>query len=165
MPVDDATAPAAAGGAGGDVAGATAVEPQAPPSGMPRWLLLLAGLAAATIAVGGLRAVAWLVAPVFLALVVVIALAPIQSWLRRVGVPSWLATTVLLLLVWSVLLAFVTLLVVSVGQFAALLPDYAGRAEFLIGNVVRDLNDDAQEGFSPLDQAVRGGKRASAAAA
>ncbi|WP_255620775.1 choline dehydrogenase [Pseudonocardia sp. DSM 110487] len=31
--------------------------------------------------------------------------------------------------------------------------------------VVPDVNDDAQEGFSPLDQAVRGGKRASAAAA
>jgi choline dehydrogenase len=29
--------------------------------------------------------------------------------------------------------------------------------------VVPDINDDAQEGFSPLDQAVRGGKRASAA--
>lgn len=31
--------------------------------------------------------------------------------------------------------------------------------------VVPDINDNAQEGFSPLDQAVRGGKRASAAAA
>jgi choline dehydrogenase len=30
--------------------------------------------------------------------------------------------------------------------------------------VVPDINDDAQEGFSPLDQAVRNGKRASAAA-
>jgi choline dehydrogenase len=30
--------------------------------------------------------------------------------------------------------------------------------------VVPDLNDDAQEAFSPLDQAVRGGRRASAAA-
>ncbi|MGY1805378.1 AI-2E family transporter [Blastococcus sp. SYSU D00922] len=122
-------------------AGSTAVEPQPGPSGMPRWLLLLAGLAAATVAVAGLRAVAWLVAPVFLALVVVIALAPVQGWLRRIGVPRWLATTVLLLLVWAVLLAFVTLLVVSAAQFAALLPDYTGRAETLINGVVADLND------------------------
>ena len=49
--------------------------------------------------------------PVFLALVVVVALAPVQSWLRRHGAPRWLATTVLLLLVWTVLLAFVALLV------------------------------------------------------
>jgi predicted PurR-regulated permease PerM len=121
--------------------GSTAIEPQAMPSGIPRWLLLLAGLAAATIAVAGLRAVAWLVAPVFLALVVVVALAPVQSWLRRVGVPRWLATTVLLLLVWAVLLSFVTLLVVSAAQFAALLPDYAGRAEILINDVVAELNN------------------------
>jgi AI-2 transport protein TqsA len=126
---------------GGALSGSMAVEPHATPGGIPRWLLLLAGLAAATIAVGGLRAVAWLVAPVFLALVVVVALAPIQSWLLRVGVPRWLATTVLLVLVWAVLLVFVTLLVVSVARFASLLPDYAGQAEILTGDVVRDLND------------------------
>ena len=107
---------------------------------IPRWLLLLVGLAAATIAVAGLRAIAWLVAPVFLALVVVVALAPVQGWLRRIGVPRWLATTVLLVLVWAVLLAFVALLVVSAAQLAALLPDYAGQAEVLINEVVADLN-------------------------
>jgi AI-2 transport protein TqsA len=110
-------------------------------AGIPRWLLLIGGVAAATVAVAGLRAVAWLVAPILLALVVVVALAPIQSWLRRMGVPRWLATTVLLVLVWTVLLAFVALLVVSAAQFAALLPDYSGRAEILIGGVVADLND------------------------
>ncbi|WP_347057127.1 AI-2E family transporter [Blastococcus sp. HT6-30] len=113
---------------------------QAPSSGLPRWLLLVGGAAAATIAIAGLQAVAWLVAPVFLALVVVVALAPVQGWLRRIGTPGWLATTVLLLLVWAVLLAFVALLVASVAQFAALLPDYTGRAEILINDVVADLN-------------------------
>jgi len=48
---------------------------------------------------------------------------------------------VLLLLVWSVLLGFVALLVVSIAQFAALLPNYAGEAEALIASVVNDLND------------------------
>jgi AI-2 transport protein TqsA len=56
-------------------------------------------------------------------------------------VPRWLATTVLLLLVWTVLLAFVGLLVLSVAQFAALLPDYSDRAQFLLNGVVADLND------------------------
>ncbi|WP_346618814.1 AI-2E family transporter [Blastococcus montanus] len=114
---------------------------EAPSTGLPRWLLLVGGAAAATIAVAGLQAVAWLVAPVFLALVVVIALSPVQHWLRRIGTPRWLATTVLLLLVWTVLLAFVALLVISVAQFAALLPAYAGRAEALINDVVADLNN------------------------
>jgi predicted PurR-regulated permease PerM len=112
-----------------------------PTGALPRWLLLLIGGATATIAVAGLREVAWLVAPVFLALVVVVALTPVERWLRRAGAPRWLATIVLLLLVWSILLGFVALLVVSVAQMAALLPDYAGPAEELINSVVADLND------------------------
>jgi len=47
--------------------------------GLPRWLLLLLGGATATIAVAGLREISWLIAPVLLALVVVIALAPVQT--------------------------------------------------------------------------------------
>ena len=109
--------------------------------GLPRWLLLLLGAAAATIAVAGLRSVSWLVGPVFLALVVVVALTPVQRRLRRAGVPRWLATTIMLVLVWSVLLAFVGLLVVSVAQLAALLPAYSGRAQRLLNDLVADLNE------------------------
>ena len=132
--------------------GSTVVDPAQPmpgepvvplPSagGLPRWLLLLLGAAAATIAIAGLRSISWLVAPVFLALVVVVALAPVQRRLRRAGVPGWLATTIMLVLVWSVLLAFVGLLVISVAQLAALLPAYRGRAQMLLNEVVADLND------------------------
>ena len=130
---------------------AGASTPTAPPamtetpdgssSGLPRWLLLLAGAAAATVAVAGVRAVAWLVAPLLLALVVVVGLWPVSSWLRRHGAPRWVATMVLLVLVWAVLLGFVALLVLSVAQLAALLPDYAPRAQELIDGVVADLND------------------------
>jgi predicted PurR-regulated permease PerM len=128
--------------------GATSADATAPPATVelsqgviPRWLLLLVGAAAATVAVAGLKAIAWLVAPVFLALVVVIALTPVQRWLRRIGAPSWLATAVLLILVWSVLLSFVALLVLSIAQMAALMPDYANQAEVLINGVVADLNN------------------------
>jgi AI-2 transport protein TqsA len=140
-PPDEAALTAGPAATGGELSGSTALEPQVSPSGLPRWLVLVVGLAAVTIAIAGVRAVAWLVGPVFLALVVVVALAPVQSWLRRKGAPQWLATTVLLLLVWSVLLAFVALLVASVAQMAALLPDYAVPAERLINSVVADLND------------------------
>src|SRR3954466_6856669 len=115
--------------------------PRGAAGGRPPGRVLRAGAAAATIAVAGLRAVAWLVGPVLLALVVVVAMAPVQSWLRRHGAPRWVATTVLLVLVWAVLLAFVALRVLSVAQLAALLPGYAGRAEFLLTGVVSDLND------------------------
>ena len=109
--------------------------------GLPRWLLLLLGAAAATIAVAGLRSVSWLVGPVFLALVVVVALTPVQRRLRRAGLPRWLATTIMLVLVWSVLLAFVGLLVLSVAELATLLPAYSGRAQTLLNQLVADLNE------------------------
>jgi predicted PurR-regulated permease PerM len=134
--------PAAESAATGEAAPTGMVpEAQASAGGIPRWLVLLGGMASATIAVAGLRAVAWLVGPVLLALVVVVAMAPVQSWLRRHGAPRWVATTVLLVLVWTVLLAFVALLVISVAQLAALLPDYAQRAQFLLNGVVADLNN------------------------
>ena len=115
--------------------------PGPPTGGMPRWMVLLIGAATATIAIAGVRSIAWLVGPVLLALVVVIALTPVQRFLQRHGWPRWAGATVLLLLVWTVLLAFVGLLVVSIAQFAALLPDYAPQAEALIASVVSDLND------------------------
>jgi predicted PurR-regulated permease PerM len=109
--------------------------------GMPRWLVLLVGAAAATVAIAGVRSIAWLVGPLLLALIVVIALMPVQRFLQRHGWPRWAGATVLLVLVWTILLAFVALLVVSIAQFAALLPNYADSAEALIASVVSDLND------------------------
>jgi AI-2 transport protein TqsA len=137
MPTDVEAAAVAEVAADGPTPLATAPIQSA---GMPRWLLLLLGPAAATVAVAGLREIAWLVAPVFLALVVVVAMAPVQGWLRRIGTPRWLATTVLLVLVWTVLLSFVALLVLSVAQLAALLPNYSGRAADLISGVTNSLN-------------------------
>ncbi|MFW3168502.1 AI-2E family transporter [Geodermatophilus sp. CPCC 206100] len=112
-----------------------------PTAGLPRWLVLLVGAAAATVAIAGVRSIAWLVGPVLLALVVVVALMPVQRFLQRHGWPRWASATVLLVLVWGILLAFVALLVVSIAQFANLLPDYAGAAEALVADVVADLND------------------------
>jgi hypothetical protein len=60
---------------------------------MPRALVILLGTAATVIIVAGVQAVAWLIGPAFMALTVVIAIAPVQGWLRRHGWPAW-ATTV-----------------------------------------------------------------------
>src|SRR5690349_10343397 len=143
-PADDATARPEVPVPLPTEAGATALPASTalqPTGSLPRWLILLIGGATATIAVAGLREIAWLVAPVFLALVVVVALAPVERWLRRHGTPRWLATTVLLLLVWGVLLGFVGLLILSIAQMAVLLPDYSAEAQDLINSVVADLND------------------------
>jgi predicted PurR-regulated permease PerM len=103
--------------------------------------VLLVGAAAATIAVAGVREIAWLIAPVMLALVVVVALMPVQRWLLRCGVPRWAAATVLLVLVWSVLLGLGSLLVVALAQFAVLLPDYAPQFQLLLDDTVRRLDE------------------------
>ncbi len=76
-----------------------------------------------------------------LALVIVVALMPVQRWLLRHGWPRWASATVLLLLVWSILLSFVALLVISVAQLAAVLPDYAPEFNRLLASVQEDLND------------------------
>lgn len=46
---------------------------------MPRALTILLGGAAAVVVVAGVRAVAWLVAPAMLALLVVIAISPVHT--------------------------------------------------------------------------------------
>jgi AI-2 transport protein TqsA len=123
------------------VASTPAVSPAAAPGPLlPRSLLIMVGLAAATVAVAGLRSISWLLGPVLLALVVVIALAPVQSWLLRHSWPRWASATVLLVLVWSVLLGFVGLLVLSVAQLSALLPHYTGRATMLLTDLGRTLH-------------------------
>ncbi|WP_448639011.1 AI-2E family transporter [Geodermatophilus sp. URMC 63] len=132
--------------AGPAAAGAAADGPAAIPEpggagGMPRWLVLLIGAAAATIAVAGVREIAWLLAPVMLALVVVVALMPVQRWLLRHHVPRWASATVLLVLVWGVLLGFGSLLVYAIAQFAVLLPGYAPQFQLLLDDTVRRLGE------------------------
>ena len=133
-----AVPPAEESGAGAQTA--PPADAAAPSPLLPRWLVVLVGLAAATIAVAGLRSISWLLGPVLLALVVVIALAPVQSWLLRRGWPRWASATVLLVLVWAVLLGFVGLLVLSAAQLATLLPHYSGQATTLLADLGRTLH-------------------------
>jgi AI-2 transport protein TqsA len=56
---------------------------------LPRALVILIGAAATVVVVAGIQATAWLIGPAFLALIVVIAVAPVHGWLRRHGWPGW----------------------------------------------------------------------------
>jgi AI-2 transport protein TqsA len=98
----------------------------------PRALVVLLGAAAAVVVLAGVQAVAWLAGPVFLALVVVITLDPVRTWLRRKGLPRWLTVAVLVVTVYTALLAFFLVVVVSVAQLSALLPRYTGRVDELL---------------------------------
>jgi AI-2 transport protein TqsA len=109
------------------------------PGGFPRGLTLLLGLAAAVIAVAGMRATAWLIGPLFLALMIVIAAHPVQGFLRRRGWPTWAGTVALIVVVYAGLLALFAVLLVSVGQLATLLPQYQNQFNALVASVQKTL--------------------------
>lgn len=97
-------------------------------SSLPRALVILLCAAAAVVVFAGVQAAAWLLAPTFLALVLVIAMAPVQSWLLRLGCPGWLTTLVLVICVFGGLLALAFGIIVSVAALATQLPRYTNQA-------------------------------------
>jgi AI-2 transport protein TqsA len=99
-------------------------RPGSPGLALPRGLLILLGLAAAVITVAGLKSISGLVAPAFLALVLTIGVHPLRGWLVRRGFPGWVATLVMILTVYAILLVLALSLVVSIARFATLLPSY-----------------------------------------
>ena len=50
-----------------------------------RALILLVGAASMVVVLAGAQATAWLLGPAFMALIIVIAVSPVQGWLRRHG--------------------------------------------------------------------------------
>jgi predicted PurR-regulated permease PerM len=109
-------------------------------------LLSAAGL---TVTAAGLRAVAGIVGPVLLALVLVITVSPLERALRR-RLPAWVSLTVTLIVAYGVLLVFALALTVSAARLADLLVGYgpefqglaAGGADWLTGlGVTQDQID------------------------
>ncbi|MGB3438658.1 MAG: AI-2E family transporter [Actinophytocola sp.] len=110
-----------------------------PASGLPRALIILLCGAAVVVVFAGVRAAAWMVAPVFLALVIVIAVSPVASGLRRRGLPGWLTTLVLVVCVFGVLLVLAFGIIVSVAALATQVPKYAANADDLASSVTNWL--------------------------
>ncbi|GAA1881032.1 AI-2E family transporter [Pseudonocardia ailaonensis] len=94
--------------------------------GMPRAATVLLTLAAVVIIAAGAAAASWLVGPVFLSLVLVIMVHPLHGRLVRAGAPRWLATTLLVIAIYAVLLVLSAVIVYSVARLATVLPSYAG---------------------------------------
>ena len=97
----------------------------------PRAYLILVGTAAAVIVAAGIGATAWLIAPAFLAWVIVVVIAPIGHRLRAAGLPAWLATVVLVVLVYGVVVVMAGVVVLSAARLATILPQYAVEADGL----------------------------------
>jgi predicted PurR-regulated permease PerM len=108
---------------------------------LPRGLVVVLGAAGVVVAVSGMRELGWLIGPGFLALMLVVAVSPVQAAMLRRGVPRWVSTIAILLILYLVLLALAGVLVVSVARLATLLPSYSTRASELLASVTTKLAD------------------------
>ena len=106
---------------------------------LPRGVVILLGAAAAVIAVVGMFAASWLIGPLLLALIIVIAVTPIQGWLRRKGWPAWAATLSLVVVIYGTLLVLTAFLVASVSQLGAVLSQNAGKSQELVASLTAAL--------------------------
>jgi AI-2 transport protein TqsA len=102
---------------------------------LPRTLVILLGLAAATIAAGGMKAANDWLAPTLLALVLMITVYPIRTWLERKGVPVWLSALATILAVYLIVIVMIVCLVVSVAKLAQLVTEYTPQLDNVTGDV------------------------------
>jgi AI-2 transport protein TqsA len=85
---------------------------------------LLLALACMTIVLYGMRYSRSILAPIFLAMFIVMGLSPVLQWLRRRGMPPW--ATIVIVLVGFVVVAglLVSIIAASLGQLNTVLPVY-----------------------------------------
>lgn len=105
------------------------------PSPLPRTLTILLGLAAGVIVILGARELAWLIGPVFLALVIVLLVHPLHTWLRHKKVPEGVALVALLLAIFGVLLVLGSIMVLAIARLVTVLPQYAAEADGLVSSL------------------------------
>ncbi|MFC9665136.1 AI-2E family transporter [Nocardia sp. NPDC127606] len=108
---------------------------------IPRGLIVLLSLGAGVVTIGGLKAFSGIVGPVFLALMLTIAVQPIQSWARRKGWPAWLGMAAALVAVIAILFGIGGALALSAVQLASLLPEYADKLNELLDHGRHWLSD------------------------
>jgi predicted PurR-regulated permease PerM len=124
---------------------------------LPRAVVVLLGAGGAVILAGGMRAASGIVAPVMLALVLTIAVAPVRRVALRHRWPSWAATLAMLVTAYVIVLVLTLSLAVSVVKLAATIPQYADQADDLVADLQGWLTDrgldDAtlQKALSQLD--------------
>lgn len=110
-------------------------------SPLPRGLLILLGIAAGAITAFGMKAVAGIITPSFLALVLVICVQPVRGWLIRRGLPKWVAAVAVVLSVYLILILMIVATVVCLARLATLAPSYTSQANDLGNSVLNKLRD------------------------
>jgi AI-2 transport protein TqsA len=90
----------------------------------PRGLIILLGIAAALVVALGMRQFSNILGPVFMALVLSIAVHPIHRLAARYHLPAWLGMILSLIAVYAIVFGLFAILVIAGIQFASLLQSY-----------------------------------------
>ncbi len=129
-----------------------------PRPGLPRSVTVLLALAGATVVTFGFGAIRGIITPVFFAFVLTLCVHPIRRWMQSRGIPRGIATGTTIAAVFGLLIGFAAVLVASLAQFSALLPQYAPQMAQLGASIAGALEslgfgaDQAQavlNGFTP----------------
>ncbi|MGY1695616.1 AI-2E family transporter [Geodermatophilus sp. SYSU D00814] len=107
----------------------------APRGPLPIWLTVVLGVAGTAVALWGVRAASPVLGPVALAFVLAVVVHPLIGALVRRGVRTSVAVAAAVVVVDGGLVVFAVALVVSLGQFAAVLPQYADEWRALLDDV------------------------------
>lgn len=106
---------------------------------LPRGVVVLVGLAAATVVSFGISGLRGILAPVLLTLILTICAHPARAYVQKRGVPQGLATGSVIVVMFAFLAGFTVTVIVAVGQFVEMLPRYASEFEEIGQNISRWL--------------------------
>lgn len=104
---------------------------------LPRALIVLLCTASAVVTLAGIRAVGSIIGPMLLALVLILAVAPVRTWLQSRHAPGWTLVAVPMALVLFLLFGMVAILTLSVAQMATLASTYGRQFDQLVVQVQR----------------------------
>jgi AI-2 transport protein TqsA len=102
---------------------------------LPLWLIVVLGVAGTSVALWGIHAAAGILGPIILAFVLVVVAHPLIGMLVRRGTRRGFAVAITVLVVDGGLLAFALALVVSIGQLATVLPQYAEEWQHMLDGI------------------------------
>ena len=109
--------------------------PNAERAGMPRALTVLLAGAAGVILMFGLRELAWFIGPVFLALVIVLVLHPLNQVLVRRRVPRVVVVLAAVSATYALVGGLAAIVLFSLARLATVLPSYAPEAAALLQSI------------------------------
>ncbi|MFC4123313.1 AI-2E family transporter [Nocardia rhizosphaerae] len=102
---------------------------------IPRGLIVLLAVAAAVVSIGGMKAFAGVIGPLFLALMLTIAVQPVQTWAQRRGWPAWAGMVLGFTAVMLILVGLGGALALSAFQLASQLPQYSDKLNELLDHL------------------------------